>query len=58
MPDYDEWYQRFKDLREGYVQLDHMGRYVVGTGKRNRKLKAMEAHETEACEKEIALREQ
>ena len=50
VPDYDEWYQYFKDLRDGYVQPDHMGRYVVGTGKRNRKLKEMEARE-----KEIAL---
>ena len=55
VPDYDEWYQHFKDLRDGYVQPDHMGRYVVGTGKRNRKLKEMEAREKEAREKEIAL---
>ena len=32
-----------------------MGRYIVGTGKRNRKLKEMEAREKEAREKEIAL---
>ena len=55
VPDYDEWYQHFKDLRDGYVQPDHMGRYVVGTGKRNRKLKELEVREKEACEKEIAL---
>ena len=55
VPDYDEWYQHFKDLRDGYVQPDHMGRYIVGTGKRNRKLKEMEAREKEAREKEIAL---
>ena len=55
VPDYDEWYQHFKDLRDGYVQTDHMGRYIVGTGKRNRKLKEMEAREKEALEKEIAL---
>ena len=55
VPDYDEWYQLFKDLRDGYVQPDHMGRYVIGTGKRNRKLKEMEAREKEAREKEIAL---
>ena len=36
VPDYDEWYQHFKDLRDGYVQPDHMGCYVVGTGKRNK----------------------
>ena len=55
VPDYDEWYQHFKDLRDGYVQPDHMGRYVVGSGKINRKLKEMEAREKEAHEKEIAL---
>ena len=47
VPDYDEWYQHFKDLRDGYVQPDHMGRYVVGTGKRNRQLKEMEARQKE-----------
>ena len=55
VPDYDEWYQHFKDLRDGYVQPDHMGRYVVGSGKRNRKLKEMEVRGKEAHEKEIAL---
>ena len=55
VPDYEEWYQHFKDLRDGYVQPDHMGRYVVGTGKRNRKLKEMEAQEKEAHDKELAL---
>ena len=43
VPDYDDWYQHFKDLRDGYVQPDHMGRYVVGSGKKYRKLKEMEA---------------
>ena len=51
--DYDEWYQNFKDLRGGYVQPDHMGRYVVGSGKKYRKLKEMEA-----MGKEIEMREQ
>ena len=55
VPSYDEWYQHFKDLNDGYVQPDHIRRYVVGTGKRNRKLKEMEGREKEACEKEIAL---
>ena len=60
MPDYDEWYQHFKDLRDGFIQQDHMGRYFVGTGKRNRKLKEMEAREKEmeARDKEIALQKQ
>ena len=47
VPDYDEWYQHFKDLRDGYVQPDHMGRFVVGTGKRNRQFKEMEAKQKE-----------
>ena len=37
--DYNAWYQHFKDLRDGYVQPDHMGRYVMGSGKKYRKLK-------------------
>ena len=53
VPDYDEWYQHFKDLRDGYVQPDHMGRYVVGSGKKYRKLKEMESRE-----KEIEMRDQ
>ena len=55
VPDYEEWYQHFKNLRDGYVQPDHMGLYEAGTGKRNRKRKKMEAHEKEEREKEIAL---
>ena len=42
VPDYNAWYQHFKDLRDGYVQPDHMGRYVVGSGKKHRKLKEIE----------------
>ena len=67
VPDPDEWYQHFKDLRDGYVQPDHMGRYIVGSGKKNRHLKEMEGRmkeiearekQVEAREKQIALREQ
>ena len=53
VPDYDEWYQHFKDLRDGYVQPDHTGRYVMGSGKKYRKLIEMEARG-----KEIEMREQ
>ena len=53
VPDYDEWYQHFKDLSAGFVQPDHMGCYVVGTGKRKRKLKEIEAREKEASEKKL-----
>lgn len=55
IPDYDKWYQHFKDLSEGYVQPDHMGRYIVGSGSRNRKLKEMEAQQRQ---KEIEIQEQ
>ena len=67
VPDYNAWYQHFKDLRDGYVQPDHMGRYVVGSGKKYRKLKEIETRErevearekqTEAREKQIEAREQ
>ena len=60
MPDYDEWYQHFKDLRDGYVQPDHMGRYVVGSGKKYRKLKEMEARgkEIEMCEQQRPILKQ
>ena len=59
VPDYDSWFQHFKDLRDGYVQPDHMGRYVVGSGKKYRKLKEIETREKEmeACEKQLAARE-
>ena len=67
VPDYDAWYQHFKDLRDGYVQADHIGRYVVGGGKKYRKLKEIETREKEmearekqleAHEKQIEAREQ
>ena len=45
VPDYNAWYQHFKDLRDGYVQPDHKGRYVVGSGKKYRKLKKIETRE-------------
>ena len=42
----------FKDLRDGYVQPDHMGRYVVGSGKKYRKLKEMETRGKEMREQQ------
>ena len=54
-PDYDKWYKHFKDLSEGYVQPDHMGRYIVGIGRRNRKLKELEAQQRQ---KEIEIQQQ
>ena len=58
IPDYNAWYQHFKDFRDGYVQPDHMGRYVVGSGKKNRKLKEIETQvkEMEAPEKQLEAR--
>ena len=59
VPDYNAWYQHFKDLRDGYFQLDHMGRYVVGSGKKYRKLKEIETREKEmeARKKQLEARE-
>ena len=42
VPDPERMYQHFKDIRDGYARPDHLGRYFVGTGERNRKLKEME----------------
>ena len=42
VPDPEAWYQHFKDVRDGYVQPDHKGRYIVGSGAKHRKLKEME----------------
>ena len=42
VPDPEKWYQHFKDLRDGYVRPDHKGRYIVGSGAINRKLKELE----------------
>ena len=60
VPDYDFWYQHFKDLRDGYVQPDHMGCYIVGTGKRNRQLKEMEEKqkEIEICKQQRPILKQ
>ena len=59
IPDYNVRYQHFNDLRDGYVQQDHMGRYVVGSGKKYRKLKEIETREKEmeAREKQLEARE-
>ena len=59
VPDYNAWYHHFKDLRDGYVQPDHMGRYVMGRGKNYRKLKEIETREKEmeAREKQLEARE-
>ena len=40
--DPDKWYQHFLDLRDGCVQPDHLGRYIVGSGDKYRMFKEME----------------
>ena len=54
VPDYEKWRQHFHDIQEGYARPDHMGRYVVGSGRRHRKLKEMEAQQRQ---KEIEMLE-
>ena len=55
VPDFDKWYQHFKDLSEGYFKPDHMGRYIVGSGRRNRKLKEIVVQQQQ---KEIEFQQQ
>ena len=59
VPDYNAWYQHFKDLRDGYVQPNHMGRYGLGSGKKYIKLKEIETRgkEMEAREQQLEARE-
>ena len=57
MPDYKALYQPFfQDLRDGYVQPDHMGRYVLGSWKKYRKQKEIETQEKEIEAHEINLK--
>ena len=45
--DPDKWYQHLIDLRDGLVQPDHLGRYIVGSGAKYRHLKEMEKEQIE-----------
>ena len=36
IPDYDKWKQHFQDIHNGYVKPDHIGRYIVGSGRKYR----------------------
>ena len=36
VPDFKKWEQHFVDISEGRVRPDHKGRYIVGSGSRNR----------------------
>ncbi len=38
VPDYDKWLHHFRDIRDGYAKRDRERRYVVGSGRRFRKL--------------------
>lgn len=52
--DPDKWYQHFLDLKDGYVQPDHKGRYIVGSGAKFRKLKEMEEKQKEPAVKLVS----
>ena len=45
--DPDKWYQHLLDMRDGLVELDYLGRYIVGSGEKHRHLKEMEAKRIE-----------
>ena len=51
-------FQRLRLMRDGYVQPDHMGRFVVGSGKKYRKLKEMEARGKEMREQQRPILKQ
>ena len=43
----DKWYQHLLDIRDGLVEPDYIGRYIVGSGEKPRRLKEMEAKQIE-----------
>ena len=45
--DPDKWYQHLLDLRDGLVQPDPQGCYIVGSGEKHRRLKEKEAKQIE-----------
>ena len=45
--DPDKWYQHLLDMRDGLVEPDYLGRYIVGSGGKHRRLKEMEAKQIE-----------
>ena len=44
--DPDNWYQHLLDVRDGYVEHGSQGRYMVGSGQKNRELKEMKSLES------------
>ena len=45
--DPDKWYQHLLDIRDCLVEPDHLGRYIVGSGEKYRRLKVREAKQIE-----------
>ena len=45
--DPDKWYQHLLDMCDGLVEPDYLGRYIVGSGEKHRRLKEMEAKQIE-----------
>ena len=45
--DPDKWYQHLLDMRDGLVEPDYLGRYILGSGEKHRRLKEMEAIQIE-----------
>ena len=43
----DKWYQHLLDIRDGLVEPDYLGRYIVGSGAKHRPIKEMEAKQIE-----------
>ena len=49
--DPEQWYQHFKDLRDGYVTPDNRGRYIVGSGNSQKRVQMLETKLKEAKQK-------
>ena len=45
--DPDKWYQHLLYMRDGLVEPDYLGHYIVGSGEKHRRLKEMEAKQIE-----------
>ena len=45
--DPDKWYQHLLDMRDGLVERDYLGGYIVGSGEKHRRHKEMEAKQIE-----------
>ena len=45
--DPDKWYQHLLDMRDGLVETDYLGRYIVGSREKHRRHKEMEAKQIE-----------